>query len=89
MDIGSAKITPEEMDGVPHHLVDVLEPTEDFNIVLFQQMAKEAMEKIYDKGRLPILVGGTGFYIQAVTRGILCPERTPSPSLRTHRHKSG
>lgn len=51
MDIGSAKITPEEMDGVPHHLVDVLEPTEDFNIVLFQQMAKEAMEKIYDKGR--------------------------------------
>ena len=68
MDIGSAKITPEEMDGVPHHLVDVLEPTEDFNIVLFQQMAKEAMEKIYDKGRIPILVGGTGFYIQAVTR---------------------
>ena len=70
MDIGSAKITPEEMDGVPHHLVDVLEPTEDYNIVLFQQMAKEAMEKIYDKGRIPILVGGTGFYIQAVTRDI-------------------
>ena len=70
MDVGSAKITPEEMDGVPHHLVDVLEPTEDFNIVLFQQMAKEAMEKIYDKGRIPILVGGTGFYIQAVTRDI-------------------
>ena len=44
MDIGSAKITPEEMDGVPHHLVDVLEPTEDFNIVLFQQMAKDAMD---------------------------------------------
>ncbi len=67
MDIGSAKITPEEMDGVPHHLVDVLEPTEDFNIVLFQQMAKDAMDKIYDKGRIPILVGGTGFYIQSVT----------------------
>ena len=66
MDIGSAKITPEEMDGVPHHLVDVLEPTEDFNIVLFQQMAKDAMDKIYDKGRIPILVGGTGFYIQAL-----------------------
>ena len=70
MDIGSAKITPEEMDGVPHHLVDVLEPTEDFNIVLFQQMAKDAMDKIYDKGRIPILVGGTGFYIQSVTRDI-------------------
>ena len=70
MDIGSAKITPEEMDGVPHHLVDVLEPTEDFNIVLFQQMAKEAMDKIYTKGRIPILVGGTGFYIQSITRDI-------------------
>ena len=70
MDIGSAKITPEEMDGVSHHLVDVLEPTEDFNIVLFQQMAKEAMDIIYAKGRIPILVGGTGFYIQSVTRDI-------------------
>ena len=70
MDIGSAKITPDEMDGVPHHLVDVLEPTEDFNIVLFQQLAKKSMGEIYSKGRIPILVGGTGFYIQAITRDI-------------------
>lgn len=70
MDIGSAKITPKEMDGVPHHLVDVLEPTEDFNIVLFQQLAKKVMDEIYARGRIPILVGGTGFYIQAVTRDI-------------------
>lgn len=70
MDVGSAKITPDEMDGVPHHLVDVLEPTEDFNIVLFQQLAKKSMEEIYSKGRIPILVGGTGFYIQALTRDI-------------------
>lgn len=70
MDVGSAKITPDEMDGVPHHLVDVLEPTEDFNIVLFQQLAKKSMEEIYLKGRIPILVGGTGFYIQAITRDI-------------------
>ena len=70
MDIGSAKITPQEMDGVPHHLVDVLEPTEDFNIVLFQQLAKKSMDDIYARGRIPILVGGTGFYIQAVTRDI-------------------
>ena len=70
MDIGSAKITPQEMDGVPHHLVDVLEPTEDFNIVLFQQLAKKSMDEIYARGRIPILVGGTGFYIQAVTRDI-------------------
>lgn len=66
MDIGTAKIMPEEMDGVPHHLVDVLSPMEDFNIVRFQQMAKQAMEEIYQKGKIPILVGGTGFYIQAV-----------------------
>lgn len=70
MDVGSAKITPDEMDGVPHHLVDVLDPTEDFNIVLFQQLAKKSMEEIYAKGRIPILVGGTGFYIQAITRDI-------------------
>ena len=66
MDIGSAKITPEEMDGVPHHLVDVLEPTEDFNIVLFQQMAKDALKEIYAKGKIPLIVGGTGFYIQSL-----------------------
>ncbi|MDO4272040.1 MAG: tRNA (adenosine(37)-N6)-dimethylallyltransferase MiaA [Eubacteriales bacterium] len=70
MDIGSAKIMPEEMKGIPHHLVDVLRPDEEFHIVRFQQMAKEAMDKIYAGGRIPILVGGTGFYIQAVTRDI-------------------
>lgn len=66
MDIGSAKITRAEMQGVPHHLVDVLEPWEEFHVVKFQQMAKEAMETIYANGHIPILVGGTGFYIQAL-----------------------
>lgn len=66
MDIGSAKIRPEEMEGIPHHLVDVLEPEEEFNVVRFQQMAKEAMQGIYERGRIPIVVGGTGFYIQAL-----------------------
>ena len=77
MDIGSAKIRPEEMQGVPHHLVDCLEPDEEFNVVRFQQMAKEAMKGIYDRGRIPVLVGGTGFYIQAVTGDMisLCMER--------------
>lgn len=70
MDIGSAKIRPEEMQGVPHHLVDCLEPDEEFNVVRFQQMAKDAMETIYANGHIPILVGGTGFYIQAVTGDI-------------------
>lgn len=66
MDIGSAKIKPSEMDGIPHYLVDILEPDEEFHVVLFQQMAKQAIQKIYEKGKIPILVGGTGFYIQAV-----------------------
>lgn len=70
MDIGSAKIRPDEMQGVPHYLVDVLNPDEEFHIVRFQQMAKDAIEQIYAKGKIPILVGGTGFYIQAVTRDI-------------------
>lgn len=70
MDIGSAKITPEEMQGVPHHLVDVLPPTSEFHVVKFQEMAKEAMANIYANGHIPILVGGTGFYIQAVLNDI-------------------
>ena len=70
MDISSAKIRPWEMQGVPHHLVDVLDPREEFHVVRFQQMAKEAMEQIYSRGKIPLLVGGTGFYIQAVTRDI-------------------
>ena len=70
MDIGSAKIRKEEMQGVTHYLVDILEPEEEFHIVKFQELAKAAMEEIYAKGKIPILVGGTGFYIQAVTRDI-------------------
>ncbi len=66
MDIGSAKVSKEEMDGVPHHLIDVLEPEEEFNVVLFQKLAKEAIADICSRSKLPILVGGTGFYIQSV-----------------------
>lgn len=70
MDIGSAKIRKEEMQGVTHYLVDILEPEEEFHIVKFQELAKAALEEIYAKDKIPILVGGTGFYIQAVTRDI-------------------
>ena len=56
MDIGSAKITPEQMGGIPHHLIDILEPTEEFNVVTFQKKAKEAMQEIFDRGRIPIVV---------------------------------
>lgn len=66
MDIGSAKISPQEMQGVPHYLIDVLEPQDEFHVVRFQQMAKQAMSEIYAHGNIPILVGGTGFYIQSV-----------------------
>ena len=66
MDIGSAKIRAEEMNGIKHYLIDELEPDEEFHVVRFQQMAKQAMKEIYAKGKIPILVGGTGFYIQAL-----------------------
>ena len=66
MDIGSAKITTEEMRGISHYLIDILEPDEDFHVVKFQEYAKRSMDEIYASGRIPILVGGTGFYIQAL-----------------------
>ncbi len=66
LDVGSAKITEEEMDGVKHYLIDVLDPTEEFDIYTFKKMAEEAIDKIYAKGKIPIIVGGTGFYIQSV-----------------------
>lgn len=66
MDIGSAKIRPDEMQGVPHHLIDELQPDEAFHVVLFQNLAKKYMQEIWERGKVPILVGGTGFYIQAV-----------------------
>lgn len=76
MDIGSAKITPEEMQGVSHYLVDCLEPSEEFNIYVFQQLAKEAMEQIYAHGHIPVIVGGTGFYIQSLLYDIRFEKET-------------
>ena len=66
MDIGSAKITKEETDGIPHHLIDILEPKEEFNVHIFKKLATKAINDIYSRGKIPIIVGGTGFYIQAV-----------------------
>ena len=70
MDIGTAKISKDEMDGIPHYLIDVLDPEEDFNIVRFKEMATEAINEISDEGRIPMIVGGTAFYIQSVLYGI-------------------
>ena len=82
MNIGSAKIRPEETQGISHYLVDELEPDKEFHVVRFQEMAKQAMEQIYQKGKIPILVGGTGFYIQAVLYDIDFTENEGDDSYR-------
>lgn len=83
MDIGSAKITKEEMEGVPHHLIDVLEPSEEFNIVKFQELSKKALDEIYAKGKLPIITGGTGFYIQSILYDIAFDNNENNKTYRT------
>ena len=82
LDIGSAKVTTEEMDGVKHYLIDVLEPDEEFNIYVFKKLAMEAMEEIYAKGKIPIIAGGTGFYIQALLYDVEFSEEEGDKSYR-------
>lgn len=82
MDIGSAKITPAQMQGVPHYLIDILEPDEEFHVVRFQELAKQAMEEIYQRGQIPVIVGGTGFYIQALLYDIDFTSQEEDPALR-------
>lgn len=82
MTIGTAKILPEEMNGIKHHLIDILEPEEEFNVVLFAKLAKQAMEQCWSQGKIPILVGGTGFYIQAVLYDIDFTENDDDKSYR-------
>lgn len=66
MDIGTAKVTAEEAEGIPHYLIDELQPDEEYNVMLFQQKAKAYLAQIWERGNIPILVGGTGFYINAL-----------------------
>lgn len=82
MDIGTAKITPSQMQGIPHYLIDELEPEDEFNVVRFQQLTKSYMQQIYDNNRIPILVGGTGFYIQSVLYDIDFTENDADSSYR-------
>lgn len=82
MDIGTAKIRPEQMEDIPHYMVDILDPSEEFNVVIFVDMAKKAMEKIYGNGHIPILVGGTGFYIQALLYDIDFSQHEQSEEYR-------
>lgn len=82
MDIGSAKIRREEMEGIPHHLIDVLDPKEEFHVVRFQELAKRAMKEILGRGRIPIVAGGTGFYIQALLYDIDFTENQEDLAIR-------
>lgn len=82
MDIGSAKIKSEEMEGIPHHLIDVLEPDDEFHVVKFQQLAKKAMREIWERGHIPIVTGGTGFYIQALLYDIDFDENEKEDACR-------
>ena len=89
MDIGSAKIKPEEMQGVKHHMLDVLAPDEEFNVVIFKEMVKKCIRDITDRGKLPILTGGTGFYIQAVLYDIDFSENEANTGIREELEKLG
>ena len=66
LDIGTAKITEDEMEGIPHHLLDIKEPTESFSVAEYQSLVREKIAEIQSRGKLPIIVGGTGLYVQAV-----------------------
>lgn len=82
MDVGSAKITPEEMDGVRHYLVDELEPFDEFHVVKFQEYAQKYSNEIYAHGKIPIIAGGTGFYIQALLNDIDFTEQESDSAYR-------
>lgn len=82
MDIGSAKIAPDEMQGVPHHMIDILDPWEPFNVVIFKQKCEECLAGIYERGHIPIVTGGTGFYIQALLKNIDFTENEENAEYR-------
>ena len=82
LDIGSAKITQQETEGIKHHLIDILEPDQNFDVQIFQKLAGEAIDDISSRGKLPIIVGGTAFYIQALLYGIDFTEEDHDDSYR-------
>ena len=82
LDIGSAKPTPAQQARAPHHLIDAAEPDEPFSLADFLQLARAAIDDVHSRGRLPLLVGGTGQYITALTEGWSAPEVPPDPALR-------
>lgn len=82
MDIGTAKPTPEQQSQIPHHLIDVVEPDENLTLAQYQQLARQAIEGIHQRGRIPMVVGGTGQYMTALVEGWSIPEVPPNEALR-------
>jgi len=82
MDIGTAKPTPEEMSLVPHHLIDIINPDEDFNLAQYQQLTYQAIDNIHQRHKLPVLVGGSGLYVWSILEGWQVPHVPPDPEFR-------
>lgn len=82
LDIGTGKITKKEMKGVPHHLLDVASPKKKFTVVEYKYLAETKIKEIIARGKIPIICGGTGFYVDAVTKGVVFPEVPPNVKLR-------
>jgi len=82
LDIGTGKITKKEMKDIPHHLLDVANPKKKFTVVEYQKLTNSAIAEIVNKNKIPIICGGTGFYIDAITKGTIFPEVPPNPKLR-------
>ena len=87
LDLGSGKVTPEETQGVPHHLIDVREPNEFFSMADFQRLAYQAIDEIRGRGRLPMIVGGTGLYVDSVLDGYLLSDKEPDLAYRAELEK--
>lgn len=82
MDIGTGKVTKKEMRGIPHHLLDITSPKQKFDVVRYKQLAEKAIEKISSENKIPIICGGTGFYIQAIVDNVIFPKVKPDEALR-------
>jgi tRNA dimethylallyltransferase len=87
MDIGTAKPSPAEMSLIPHHLIDILEPDEDFSLAQYLKLTNQTIDGVFSRDRLPILVGGTGLYVKAVLEGWQLPQVSPDREFRYNREK--
>ena len=87
LDLGSGKVTPEEMQGVVHHMIDVREPNEFYSMADFQRLSYQYIEEIRGRGKLPMIVGGTGLYVDSVLDGYLLSDREPDLAYRAELEK--